>query len=104
MRAFRSFENDICIESILRSQKKLESAVSALIMNDSEKIKKAKFIYYSNLINYCDLGKNIENKFLRRNKCLEFFQSTTADQIEILKDTNDNYMLSVREQIWNLLR
>lgn len=103
VRAFRSFENDISIESILRSQRKLESAVSSLMMNNDDLIRKAKLIYYSNVINYSNLDDKVKKRFLHENKCLEFLQSTTANRIEIKKE-NGEMCLEVEEENWNVLR
>ena len=69
-KAFDAYENDACIENILRSIKKLECGVAALINNDPEKLKYQKILYYSNQIN---LPPNYEH-FKISNKSLEFLQ------------------------------
>ena len=50
-KAFDAYENDACIENILRSIKKLECGVAALINNNQEVLDYQKILYYSNLIN-----------------------------------------------------
>lgn len=42
------FEDEICVESILRSIHKLQASMAAVIENDEEKIKNAKTMYFAN--------------------------------------------------------
>lgn len=53
-KALRAYDNDICIENILRQIRKLECGVAALINNDKEKLDYIKILYYSNLIHFGD--------------------------------------------------
>ena len=80
-KAYNSFANDICIENILRSIKKLESGVAALIHNDKEKLEYQKLLYYSNSINFGH--KQMFDKFKVTNDCLNFLQKNYAEQIDV---------------------
>jgi hypothetical protein len=42
------FEDEICVESILRSIHKLQASMAAVVENDEEKIKNAKTMYFAN--------------------------------------------------------
>ena len=53
-RAFTAYESDICIEFIIRSIKKLEAGLAAVIGDDPRLIKDSKLLYYSNIINFKD--------------------------------------------------
>lgn len=63
--AYNSFENDVSIESIWRSLRKLESGLSAVIGNNQKIIEKSKLIYYSNQIVYPN--SELHNKFKQSN-------------------------------------
>ena len=69
-KAFDAYENDACIENILRSIKKLECGVADLINNNQEVLNYQKILYYSNLIN---LPPDYE-RFKVSNMSLEFLQ------------------------------
>lgn len=69
--AYKAFENDTCLENILRSIKKLESGVAALIEDNEEVLNRQKLLYYSNSINFGG-HKEMQSKLKFSNKCLEF--------------------------------
>ena len=76
-RASKAYNNDICIENILRSIKKLESGVAALIHNDKEKLEYQKLLYYSNSINFGH--KRMFDNLKITNSCLDFLQMNYAE-------------------------
>ena len=42
------FEDDICLENIMRSIHKLQGAVAAIILEDEDIIRNAKTLYFAN--------------------------------------------------------
>ena len=73
------FEDDICIENILRSIHKLQSAVAALVMDNEEVIKDAKTLYYANQIIYRS-SKN-EKRMRFSTDFLEYLRYSVAKDI-----------------------
>ena len=69
-RAYTAYESDICVESIIRSIKKLESGLAAVIGNDEQKIKDSKLLYYSNSINFSD--KTMRDRCRATNEFLDY--------------------------------
>ena len=69
-RAYTAYESDICVESIIRSIKKLESGLAAVIGNDTQKIKDSKLLYYSNSINFSD--KTMRDRCRATNEFLDY--------------------------------
>ena len=76
LKGYKLYEKEICIESILRSIKKLESGVSALIGNNNNLIEASKLMYYSNTINYP--SKDIADQCRVTNKYFEFLHMDYA--------------------------
>ena len=94
-RAYTAYENDICIESILRQIKKLESGLSAVIGNDQNLIEGSKLLYYSNMLNFQD--KRLRDKCRAKNQYLDFLQGTRAEQIDIKFHDTDKIDFEIHE-------
>lgn len=94
-RAYSAYENDICIESILRSIKKLESGLSAVIGNDKTLINNSKLLYYSNSINFSN--EQMREKCRAKNDFLQFLQGNYADKIWIKYHNKDHIDFEIEE-------
>ena len=100
-RAYSAYENDICIESILRSIKKLESGLSAVIGNDKTLINNSKLLYYSNSINFSN--EQMRKKCRARNDYLDFLQGNFAEKISINYHDENHIDFEITEKEMNHL-
>ena len=73
------FEDEICIESILRSIHKLQGSVAALMENNNEAQHVAKLIYFGNQIMYRSAEN--ERKMRYTSDFLEFLRFQVAETI-----------------------
>ena len=78
-KGLKIFEDDICIENILRSIHKLQAAVAALVEDDQEVINNAKTLYFANQIIYRST-KN-ERKMRFNTDFLEYLRFSVANKI-----------------------
>ena len=73
------FEDDICIESLLRCVNKLQSAVATLMEYNEEAAYNAKVMYFSNQIIY--QNKKYDENLRYSNTFLNFLRHTVAETI-----------------------
>lgn len=73
------FEDDICVESILRSIHKLQAAVAAIIEDKKELTHNAKTLYYANQIIY--RSSNNEKQMRFSTDFLEYLRFSVAKKI-----------------------
>lgn len=83
------FEEEICLESILRSIHKLQASVAALMQNDEDKIRDAKTMYYANQIIY--RSSENEEKMKITTEYLDFLRYSLADTIYYDHDGGDGH-------------
>lgn len=74
-----NFEEDVCIENILRYIHKLQSSMAALMHFNPEAENMAKLIYFSNQIIY--KSRINERNMKIETDYLEYLKSATADSI-----------------------
>ena len=73
------FEDDICVESILRSIHKLQAAVAAIIEDKKELTHNAKTLYYANQIIYRSSKNEKQMRF--STDFLEYLRFSVAKEI-----------------------
>lgn len=88
-KGLKIFEDDICIENILRSIHKLQAAVAAIVEDNQEVINNAKTLYFANQIIYRSTQN--ERKMRFNTDFLEYLRFSVASKITYnLNEENGN--------------
>ena len=93
IKGIQMFEDEICIEALLRSINKLQSAVACLMDYNEEAAYNAKVMYFSNQIIY--QNQKYDKNLRYTNTFWNFLRYTVAESITYDTDNGGNGKFSI---------